>query len=142
MGEMAEQDVEAWESGGRPWWQEQQRHRYLPDELPMIPHHQRLVMEGSKTTTMRGKQVKPGIYNMTSGSGLCLGVVEVVSVSDTPLYWFNLDWQQQDDLARTEGYAHRKAFANGVKKIPGGHDFIDGKRSMYVHIIRPHEVQN
>lgn len=113
----------------------------MSNTIPMTPQHQKLILDGKKTTTLRGQQFSPGIYKMRSRHGETQGCLEVTVTGEILIRWTDLTSLQQQNLSVTEGYRNARDFISGVLNIAGGEAFIQGKRGMYLHSIRSSPCQ-
>jgi len=116
----------------------------LPD-LPMSLEHQRLVLAGRKTSTLRSTQFNTGPYRMLARGGVSLGRCSL-TLDACPEYHKAINWLTVPNparLARTEGYdsvAEFEEFMRGGARCLG-RSFVEGRRALYLHWIEPLEAQ-
>ena len=107
-----------------------------PPTIPMQVQHQRLILTGDKTSTLRQERWDPGDYIMVGTNGDSLGSLRITEVGEQPVSWNKLTPQQQQSLAESEGYDNKAIFMTAARRLRYS-KFIDGQRAMYVHTIEP-----
>lgn len=107
----------------------------MKKELPMTPEHQALVLSGDKTSTLRSERYEPGVYPMLDRDGGCQGCCEVVRIDDKEVWWTGLRPEEQEALARSEGYPSAAALERALLKL-GHRRFVRGMRGLWRHHLQ------
>ena len=116
------------------------------DTIPMVPKHIKMIIDGTKTTTLRTRVFKNGFYVLREN------FVDKVIVHLRPadqIFWPLGDRMLalRHEIAAKEGYGENlEAFENeiraqlNVRGHTGGDDFMAGKRALYLYQIDVVEV--
>ena len=105
-------------------------------ELPMTPEHQALVLSGDKTARCAANATSRGCTRWLDRDGGCQGCCEVVSIDEKEVWWTGLKPEEQEALARSEGYPSAAALERALLKL-GHRRFVRGTRGLWRHHLQP-----
>jgi len=100
--------------------------------IPMTKHHQELILDGRKTTTLRAKLFEAGVYRMFSRGAGSLGYLRVTKINDEQVIPGQMDAAKLRALAWAEGYEYGPELLACMRQLR-----LNPDKPYWLHTIEP-----